>query len=193
MRSLLRARMAGFVLFTFVAILAIPGAAYNQTVTIVQKTGDRYHLQIDGKDYLAFTPETIRARLNTTDSLRIELAAAQKRIDADSALVESYEKTIATYRRNFALQDTVMGQVRSLYTGYRDLYFDYKKAYSEPWLYFHGGVGVARERGGDQDALPVVLMGFSIKRLSLLGFINNDQSALLLGLNYPIRFNFSFF
>jgi len=176
-----------------ISVLFCATTARAQTVEIVEEKDGRYHIRIDGEDYLAFPPDAIRQRLSQIDSLEIELTAAQEKAKADRALVESYESAVTAYRRNFALQDSLVNQVRSLYSGYRDLYFDYKKAYSEPLLYFHGGVGAAFERAGDEDVMPVVLMGFSVKRLSLMGFVNNDQSGLLLGLNYPIRFNFSFF
>jgi len=181
-----------FLIFCIHSFLLM-GWSTAQNIEIVEQQEDRYHIRIDGEDYLAFPPDAIRKRLAQIDSLEIELSAAQEQAKADSALIESYETAVSAYRRNFALQDSLVGQVRSLYSGYRDLYFDYKKAYSEPLLYFHGGVGAAFERAGDEDVMPVVLMGFSVKRLSFMGFVNNDQSGLLLGLNYPIRFNFSFF
>ncbi|MFQ5825591.1 MAG: hypothetical protein ACE5JB_16245, partial [bacterium] len=87
-----------------------------------------------------------------------------------------------------SIQDSIINQTKSLYQGYRDLYFDYKKAYGEPWLYFSGGIGAVRERGGDNDVLPVLLLGLSIKRLSFWGFINNDQSGFILGMIHPVRF-----
>lgn len=177
----------------FISALLMAPSSNAQDIEIVEEKDGRYHIRIAGEDYLAFPPDVIRQRLSQIDSLEIELAAAREKAKADSALLQTYETAVAAYRRNFALQDSLVGQVRSLYTGYRDLYFDYKRAYSEPLFYFHGAVGAAFERAGDEDVMPVVLMGFSVKRLSLMGFVNNDQSGLLLGLNYPIRFNFSFF
>ncbi len=75
-----------------------------------------------------------------------------------------------------------------MYEGYRDLNRLYRKAYSEPWVTLHGGLGAVRERVGDtRDILPVVLVGLSVKRLSLHGFVNLEQSGFIIGLNQPIR------
>lgn len=176
-----------FLVFVGFCILVEP--SHSQTVEIIGQRGENYHIQIDGKDYLAFPEETAKKILVKFDSLKIELEAARKQLAGKDTLINALEKTRETYAKNFSIQDALIEQTKSLYEGYRDLYFDYKKAYSEPWLYFSGGIGAVRERGGDNDVLPVILLGLSIRRLSLWGFINNDQSGFILGINHPIRFS----
>lgn len=177
--------------FSSLMVLSVPLS--GQTIEVVEKFEDSYHIRIEGKDYIAHTIEKTREKEKKLATLKIELDAANKRIDAASSMMATLDTTVAVYKRNIALKDSLIGAIDDLYIGYRDLYFDYKRVYSEPWLYLHGGVGAAFERGGDEDIKPAILLGLSIKRLSFLGYMNNDQSGFLLGINYPVRFNSWFF
>lgn len=182
--------------FAYILFFAIPlkGQTIEILETLEDSTGVKsYALKIDGQIYIALSDAKTREKEKKLATLKIELDAANKRIDADSSMMATLDHTVAVYNRNIALKDSLIGEIEDLYIGYKDLYFDYKKVYSDPWLYLHGGVGAAFERGGDEDIKPAILLGLSIKRLSFLGYINNDQSGFLLGINYPVRFNFWFF
>lgn len=169
-------------------VLALAASARAQEVTIVERRGESFQVLIDGRSYLAIPEQTAREVLIQRDSLRAELEAAQKRNAANDTLIQALEKTNNTYTKHIAVQDSLVSQTMSLYQGYRDLYFDYKSAFSEPWLYFSGGIGAVRD-DEDNDILPVLLLGVAIRRLALWGFINTRQSGFIIGINQPIRFS----
>ncbi len=177
----------------FVMIICV-GTSQGQEIKIIEKKADgTYKIEIAGQEFSALNRQHLLKVKNQIDSLIIELKAANQRIKADSSLISTLDRTVIVYNNNIALKDTLLSEVSDLYIGYRNLYFDYKRIFGEPWLNFSGGIGALRERGGDNDILPVILLGMSIKRVSLWGFINNEQSGFIFGLNYPIRFNLSLF
>ncbi len=169
-------------------ILSSPGSAGAQEVRVVERRGETFQLLIDGRSYVALTEQRARDLLVKVDSLTAELNASERRNEANDTLIQALEKTNTTYSRHIAIQDSLVSQTMSLYEGYRDLYFDYKSAFSEPWLYFSGGVGAVRD-DEDNDILPVLLLGVAIRRLALWGFLNTRQSGFIIGINQPIRFS----
>ena len=179
--------------FIFAIVIFVERSPGQEIKIIEKKTDGTYKVEIGGQEFSALNRQHLLKIKNKIDSLEIELKAAHARIQADSSLISTLDTTLAVYNRNIALKDSLIGAVNDLYIGYKDLYFDYKRVYSEPWLNFSGGIGALRESGGDNDVLPVILLGMSVKRVSLWGFINNEQSGFIFGLNYPIRFNFSLF
>lgn len=163
-------------------ILAQPRLEY------VRPLGRNHQIKIDGADFLALSRESVQRSQFIIDSLKIELTAAQRQLAAKDTLLATFERTNSTYAKNFWLQDSLISQTRSLYLGYRELYRDTRKLYSEPWLRFSGGLGAVREQQGNNDLLPVILLGASIKRLAFWGFLNKEQSGFLAGVNYPLSF-----
>lgn len=162
-------------------------AQVTDTCLVLADTLGNYLVSINDSPYLAFPLERARRLQFKIDSLEIELTAERKKVAANQALIAALENTNESYQRHFWIADSLMEQTNSLYEGYRDLYFSYKRAYSEPWFAFNGGLGAVKD--DNNDVLPVVLLGLSIKRLSLWGFVNQQQSGFILGLNYPIRFS----
>ena len=179
--------------FLFLSVTLVDSSLSQEIKILAKRPDGTYKVEIGGEEFSAFNKQHLERITFIRDSLKIELKAAKQRIEADSSLVATIDTTVAAYRRNFALKDSLVAQYKDLYIGYKDIYFDYKRKYSEPWLYFSGGIGAVRESSGDNDVLPIILFGLSIKRLSLWGFINSEQSGFIAGINYPIRFNLSFF
>lgn len=173
---------------TLLVLLAEAAVGWGQEIRIVGRTGESFELEIDGERYLALREQTVRNVLFQRDSLLQELEAAEKRNAVNDTLIQALERTNSTYSKHIAVQDSLVSQTMSLYEGYRDLYFDYKSAFSEPWLYFSGGIGAVRD-DEDNDILPVLLLGVAIRRLALWGFLNTRQSGFIIGINQPIRFS----
>ncbi len=169
-------------------LLTQTAAAWGQEIRIVGRTAESFELEIDGERYLALREQTVRNVSFQRDSLIAELEAAKKREAVNDTLIQALERTNGAYSKHIAVQDSLVSQTMSLYEGYRDLYFDYKEAYSEPWLYFSGGIGAVRD-DEDNDILPVLLLGVAIRRLALWGFLNTQQSGFIIGINQPIRFS----
>ncbi len=167
----------------------VPGAAQPR-LEYVRPLGKNHQIKIDGADFLALSRESVQRSQFLQDSLKIELEAAQKKMAAKDTLLAALDRTTNTYARNFWLQDSLLRQTQSLYLGYRELYRDTRKLYSEPWLRFSGGLGAVREQYGNNDLLPVILLGLSIKRLAFWGFLNKEQSGFLAGVNYPLQLSF---
>ena len=168
-------------------IFMLPKENFSQPrLEYVRPLGKNHQIKIDGADFLALSRESVQRSQFIIDSLKIELTAAQKQMAAKDTLLATFERTNSTYAKNFWLQDSLISQTRSLYLGYRELYRDTRKLYSEPWLRFSGGLGAVREQQGNNDLLPVILLGLSIKRLAFWGFLNKEQSGFLAGVNYPL-------
>lgn len=169
-------------------VFAWPSELLSQPrLEYVRALGRNHQIKIDGADFLALSRESVQRSQFMIDSLKIELTAAQKKMAAKDTLLATLERTNSTYSKNFWLQDSLIRQTQSLYLGYRELYRDTRKLYSEPWLRFSGGLGAVREQQGNNDLLPVILLGLSIKRLAFWGFLNKEQSGFLAGVNYPLQ------
>ena len=183
-----------WLLFAALAIACIISWPYELSaqprLEYVRALGKNHQIKVDGVDFLALSRESVQRSQFIIDSLKIELEAAQKKMAAKDTLLATFDRTNATYARNFWLQDSLIRQTQSLYEGYRELYRDTRKLYSEPWLRFSGGLGAVREQYGDNDLLPVILLGLSIKRLAFWGFLNKEQSGFLAGVNYPLQLSF---
>jgi hypothetical protein len=175
-------------------LLIMPFIGQSQDCQVVDSTAGKYRIQIDGKDYIAYPPDVIRDKLFERDSLAMQLKAEMEKNDACDSLISKYEETIEAYRRNVALKDSARVIYNNLYQGYRDLYFDYKREYGEPFMHVSGGIGAIRKDDGQgMEYLPAVLVGLSIQKITVWGYFNPDQSGFMVGLVQPIRFNFSLF
>lgn len=89
----------------------------SQPVEIIKKVQGGYVIQIDSKDYIAVSPEVVRARRLEIDTLRIALDAANKRVEADRSLIAVMDTTVAVYRRNIVLKDSLITELEDLYIG----------------------------------------------------------------------------
>jgi len=175
-------------------LLIFPCMGLTQDCQVIDSIEGTYRIQIEGKDYIAYPPGSIRDKLFERDSLEAELKAEKEKVVAYDSLIGKYEKTIEAYRKNLALKDSARVVYNNLYQGYRELYFDYKKEYSEPFIHVSGGIGAIRKDNGQgMEYLPAVLLGLSMQKITVWGYFNQDQSGFMVGLVQPIRFNFSLF
>ncbi len=180
-------KLIGGATMLLIAVLLCSSSLFAQRVEYVRPLGKNHQIKIAGADYLALSRESIERSQFIIDSLKIELKAAEQKIAAKDTLLAALNRTNSAYSRNFWLQDSLIKETQSLYQGYRDLYRDSRRLSGEPWLRFSAGLGAVREQQGEGELLPVMLMGLSIKRLALWGFINKEQSGFLAGVNYPLR------
>ena len=169
----------------------VAGQAAEPAPPIVRVTGQEaanYSLLIDGAAYLALPVEDVQKLLKQVRTLEIELAAAQELIGQRDSLIAALERTNVAHAQHVTAQERLITQTRSLYEGYRDLYADLRTAglYQEPLLRFSGGVGALRDDG--DDLLPVLLLGASVRRISVWGFVNSAQSGFIFGLDVPLSF-----
>lgn len=182
--------MLGRVGSSMVLMLLITSSVSAQDeIEILQRTeqGDMM-IQVNGETFMAFSEERARNMILRADTLKKALDAERQKYAVVDSLNKRLEFANRSYRTAFQEQDSLITQTTALYEGYRDLNRLYRRAYSEPWVTLHGGLGAVRERVGDtRDILPVVLVGLSVKRLSLHGFVNLEQSGFIIGLNQPIR------
>lgn len=174
----------------FILMLLIPSSVFAQDeVQILQRTdqGDMI-IQVNGETFVAFPEARARQMLIRADTLKLALEAEQQKFAVIDSLNQRLKAANTAYVEAYQEQDSLITQTWELYEGYRDLNRLYRKAYSEPWVTLNGGLGAVRERVGEtRDILPVVLVGLSVKRLSLYGFVNLEQSGFIIGLNQPIR------
>ncbi len=174
----------------FMLMLLITSSVFAQDeVQILQRTeqGDMI-IQVNGETFLAFPEARARQMLIRADTLQLALEAEKQKFEVIDSLNQRLKAANTAYVEAYQEQDSLITQTWELYEGYRDLNRLYRKGYSEPWVTLHGGLGAVRERVGEtRDILPVVLVGLSVKRLSLHGFVNLEQSGFIIGLNQPIR------
>jgi hypothetical protein len=184
---------------TLLCLLAAAGpagrCALAQDVELIRHPDDstRFLVAVDGRVYLPIPEDSARVLFFRLDSLRLENRALQRTLEAQRKLTATYEEAVATYEEHDSLQDSLIGELRGLYTGYRDLNQLYRRAYSEPWLSVQGGLGTVWDRNDGDGAsryLPAVLLGVSVRRFSLWGYFNNEQTGFIVGINYPLRLFF---
>jgi len=164
----------------------LPLRTEAQVLEWVSASGPVQHIRIDGRDYLALPVQQARRQLFVMDSLRLELRTLRQELAAKDSLIWILEKTNRRYARHVGLQDTLLARTEQLYRGYRELYQRTLALTGEPWLSWSGGIGAVRD-ADTGDVVPVFLLGVSVKRLSLWGFLNRRQSGFLFGVTQPIR------
>jgi len=173
------------ILSTILFAVVLAESLMAQTVEVVERRGQLFMLTIDGHEYLALPASDARKQLYLMDSLQTELEFARRTLAVKDSLILTLQTAIQNYARHFWLQDTLLRQTTRLYQGYRNLYYDYRTQFGEPWLTLSGGLGAVRSR--ENSILPVFLMGLSIRRLSIWAFLNREQSGFLFGITSPVR------
>ncbi|MCK4791095.1 MAG: hypothetical protein KAV87_45600 [Desulfobacteraceae bacterium] len=164
---------------------------YGQEITDVQAKGDNYQMKIDGEMYLAIPLEKVRQILKENaelEAVKKELAVLKKELVAKAELIDSYETANKAYVKNFKIKNDIIEQTNKLYEGYKDLAKGYKKLRGEAFFRFSGGVGAIRE-SDTRDLVPVVLLGVSMKRLNIWGYLSTNQTGFIVGANLPLRFS----
>ena len=164
---------------------------YGQEITDVQAKGDNYQMKIDRKIYLAIPLETVRqidVDKEELEAAKKELAVLKKELEDNDELIKSYETANKAYVKNFKIKNDIIEQTYKLYEGYKGLAKGYKKLRGEAFFRFSGGVGAIRE-SDTRDLVPVVLLGISMKRLNIWGYLSTNQTGFIVGANLPLRFS----
>lgn len=192
----MRKSVFNFVILIWVVVIFSLSAlsvnlCYGQEITDVQAKGDNYQMKIDGKMYLAIPLETVRQILKDNvelEALKKEKAVLKKELITKAELIDSYETANKVYVKNFKIKNDIIEQTNKLYEGYKDLAKGYKKLHGEPFFRFSGGIGAIRE-SDTRDLVPVVLLGVSMKRLNIWGYLSTNQTGFIVGANLPLRFS----
>jgi len=164
---------------------------YGQQIEEVQAEGNNFRMKIDGRIYLAIPLETVQQILKDNvelEAAKKELAVLKKELEDKDELINSYETANKAYVKNFKIKNDIIEQTYKLYEGYKDLAKNYKKVHGEPFFRFSGGVGAIRE-SDTRDLVPVVLLGISMKRLNIWGYLSTNQTGFIVGANLPLRFS----
>jgi hypothetical protein len=181
--------MARILLLLTALLIGLAGPTYAQepTIEFVQRTGEgNVLLRIDGTAYTAL-PDTIVRRLLQRDArLRQTIQEQEQKLALKDTLIAALDSTVSTYERSFRLQEGLLRRTTNLYEGYRELSDLYQQQYAEPIFNVSGGLGAMRAE--NNDVIPGVLAGLSIRRISLWGFVNQRQTGFIIGLNQPIQF-----
>lgn len=178
------------VVIFFLSVLSA-NLCYGKDITDIQPIGDNYQMKIDGKMYLAIPLETVRqidVDKEELEAAKKELAVLKKELIEKDKLIKSYDETNKAYVKNFKIKNDIIEQTNKLYEGYKDLAKGYKKLHGEPFFRFSGGVGAIRE-GDTRNLVPVVLLGVSMKRLNIWGYLSTNQTGFIVGANLPLRFS----
>ena len=183
--------MTRFLSLLVALLIGLAGSAHAQepTIEFVQRTaGGNVQLVIDGTAHTAL-PDSILRRLRARVArMQQTIQEQEQKLALKDTMMAALDSTVSAYERTFQLQEGLVQRTMTLYEGYRDLSDLYAEQYSEPLFNVSGGLGAMR--AADDDIIPGVLVGLSIRRLSLWGFVNQRQTGFILGLNQPIQFGF---
>lgn len=157
------------------------------TITVVEETpAGNVRLVIDGSAYTAL-PDSIIRRVNENIArLEQRVQTQEQQLAVKDTMIAALDRAVEAYEQTFRLQEGLVARTTSLYEGYRDLSDLYEQAYGEPLFNISGGLGAMRAE--NNDVIPGMLVGLSVRRLSLWGFVNQRQTGFIIGLNQPIQF-----
>lgn len=177
-------------LFVFLAGLASDHAhAQNPTIELVSQTAaGNVLLRIDGTAYTALPDTIVRQMSMRIARLQQTIQEQEQKLALKDTMMAALDSTVTAYERSFRLQEGLLQRTTNLYEGYRDLSDLYAQQYAEPIFNISGGLGAMRAE--NDDVIPGVLAGLSIRRISLWGFVNQRQTGFIIGLNQPIQFGF---
>lgn len=161
--------------------------AQEPTIEFVQQTASgNVLLRIDGTAYTAL-PDTIVRRMSARVArLQQTIQEQEQKLALQDTMMAALDSTVSAYERTFQLQEGLLERTMNLYEGYRELSDLYEQQYAEPIFNISGGLGAMRAE--NDDIIPGVLAGLSIRRISLWGFVNQRQTGFIIGLNQPIQF-----
>ena len=175
-------------LFALLVGLA-PGRAHAQEPTIEfvrQTAGGNVELVIDGTGYTALPDSSVEALNVRIAQLQQTIQEQEQKLALKDTMMAALDSTVSAYERTYQLQEGLLERVLNLSEGYRELSDLYEQQYSEPIFNISGGLGALRAE--NDDIIPGVLGGLSIRRISLWGFVNQRQTGFIIGLNQPIQF-----
>lgn len=157
------------------------------TIAFVEETpAGNVRLRIDGSAHTALPDSVIRGINETIARLEQRIKAQEQELALKDTMMAALDSTVQAYERTLRLQEGLLSRTTALYEGYRDLSNLYEQAYAEPLFNISGGLGAMRAE--NNDVIPGLLVGLSVRRLSLWGFVNQRQSGFIIGLNQPIQF-----
>ena len=151
--------------------------AESQCAVIEPYPNGSFLVSVNEKKMLAITSEMAA----NAQKLKTELEALQKEIAAKEALLKSLENVEQHYEKMLGQQREYIEQLEITKDGYKDLAKDYKKLSGEPWLTLDVGLGAT---GGDTD--PAILVGVGIRKVKMWGFVQENNSGLVLGTNFTL-------
>jgi hypothetical protein len=135
-----------------------------------------YKIEINGEEYRAITPETMKKLLG----LQVLLDANTKELAAKDSLLAAYAETDYWYNTLVEQHKNYISGLESVLEGYKGLVKDYKRL-KAPWLTVQGGVGVS-----GHDTKPAVLFGLGIRDFRVWGLFQERNSGVLLGGNLNV-------
>jgi len=161
--------------------------AQEPTIEFVQQTaGGNVELLIDGAAHTALPDSSLKALSERIARLQQAIQEQEQKLAVKDTMIAALDSTVSAYERSFRLQEGLLQRTTNLYEGYRELSDLYEQRYAEPIFNISGGLGAMRAE--NDDVIPGVLAGLSIRRISLWGFVNQRQTGFIIGLNQPIQF-----
>ena len=112
---------------------------------------------------------------------RADLQAAKKEIALKDSLIKTYDQVEKRYEKVYLKQKEYIGDLEDQLEGYKKLAKGYKKLSGETLLSFDGGIGAT-----GSGKKPVVMAGIGISKLRIWGLLQEQNSGILLGLNFPV-------
>ena len=131
-----------------------------------------YLVNIGGRNMLAIT----EAMADSSLKVKAEVWRLRSQLALRDSLIGAYALATAWYDSTVTRQRHYIGQLDSLYTGYKKLAATYKSLGSEPWLTFSGGLGAT-----GRDHKPAVLAGLGIRRVRIWGFLQEANAGGFIG------------
>ena len=170
-------KQRGRMVFTVLLLAAFAQASAQQCAVLEAMPQGAYLVSIEDEKMLAITRDMAAEPLKQVAILE----ALKKEIAAKEALLESLLKAEGHYQQLVDRQREYITGLEQTMQGYKELARDYKKLSGEPWLTFDIGLGAT---GGDTD--PAVLAGVAIKRFKVWGFLQEENSGVLIGTTLPL-------
>lgn len=177
-----------YLIFALLLLLASAQArAQEPTIEFKRQTPEgNVLLRIDGTPYTAFPDTIVRQLKGQIARLDQTINEQKQKLALKDTMIAALDSTVSAYERTFQLQEGLLQRTMNLYEGYRELSDLYEEQYTEPIFSVNGGLGAMRAE--NDDIIPGVLVGLSIRRISLWGFVNQRQTGFIIGLNQPIQF-----
>lgn len=116
------------------------------------------------------------------------LVDLKSQLDSTKATISELEKQLDEYRTYRTYTDDLIQQQKEYIeglegslSGYRELTNDYKRLNRpKKWLTLQAGLGATR------DSKPALLLGIGAQRYRLWGFLQEDNSGFIAGVELPL-------
>jgi hypothetical protein len=152
-------------------VLFAASAAAAQEIRVVRcNPNGSCNVTIDGKPFLAITPEMARASLDSVNNLqtvRGTLAARERERAA-------FSETLRTANASIAAKDSLIAGLEKQLRTTEEMISIYKKL-SAPTLTIEGALG------SNVNGNPGILAGVGIKRVRVFGLLQKDNAGGFIG------------